>query len=80
MNEFHPSEIIKDLYISGILAISEKNLQKRNIRFVLNLTYDTSEETFENVRTEKIEIDDLSTVRIYDYFDPYADIIEEYLV
>ena len=80
MSEFMPCEVIKDLYVSGMMAVVEKNLRERNIKFVLNITFENPVKEIKNIRTDKIEIDDLPTAKIIDFFDPYSDLIDQYLV
>lgn len=80
MGEFTPSLITRNLYISGTFGVTKKNIEERNIKYIINITYDTPYPTFDQVRTDRIEIDDIPTVQISAYFDEYSDIIQSYLV
>ena len=80
MNDFQPSRVLENLYISGILGVTEQNINFRNIRLVIDLTTANEPINIDKVEILKIEIDDDPEVMIHQYFDICADKIRSFIV
>ncbi|RNA31146.1 dual specificity phosphatase 14 [Brachionus plicatilis] len=74
------AKILDNLYLSSFLAVNEQNIQKYGITCVISVCKETPKITIQNVESVKVNVLDLPSETLYDYFDTLADKIHQVII